>query len=90
MLKNIDTIRVLAIVVLVALLTVAGVTLWSCTGSGRSSITVPTPVGPAVVDLWWCEADQCVAITDPAETPEGVDVLARGITLEEINGSTHR
>lgn len=53
-----------------------------CQGAGHATIDVPTPMGPAVVDLWWCEEGQCVAATDPADTPEGVPMLAAAVTLE--------
>lgn len=57
--------------------------LWACSGSGKATITVPTPIGPSIVDLWWCEEGQCVAATDPADTPPGVPMLASGVQLEQ-------
>lgn len=63
----------------VALGTVAG-----CSGTGRASIAVPLPTGPANVDLWWCEEGQCVVASPPELTPPDASVLASDVELELI------
>jgi len=55
-----------------------------CQGNGHSVATIPTPLGPAVVDLWWCEDGQCVAATTPDLTPDGVTILAHGVDFQPM------
>lgn len=55
-----------------------------CSGTGRASIAVPLPTGPANVDLWWCEAGQCVVASPPDLTPPDASVLASDVELEII------
>jgi len=69
---------------LASLLTAIAAWAIACTGSGHGQASIPTPVGPAVVDLWWCEEGQCVVADDPANTPQGAKVLASGVELDPL------
>lgn len=69
---------------------VAGIGLAGCKGSGHATLNADTPIGPVLVDLWWCEEDQCVIATDPADTPMGVPMMAEGVELEVHTPSVTR
>jgi hypothetical protein len=56
----------------------------ACTGSGHAAATIPTPGGPALVDLWWCEEGQCVVADYPENTPLGAKLLASGVELDPM------
>jgi len=64
-----------------ASVTLTTAALVACHGNGHATVNAPTPLGPVLVDLWWCEKDQCITATDPADTPTDVPMIARGVDL---------
>lgn len=74
--------RLVAIHALLALIAASCAILVACNGSGKANITAPTPLGPVLVDVWWCDQEQCFAATPPADTPPGAQLVLEGVPLD--------